>query len=58
MKVIYCDSGYEWCKQIVSEDYKTACKQLNERGWKKVGYRLQWGWYCSLHANIQKELFT
>ena len=50
MKTVYCDSGMTWCKQEVSNDYKTACEQLNSRGWKKVGFKRRWGWYCNIHA--------
>lgn len=55
MKTIYCDSGYTWCKKEVSDNYKEACKKLNSIGWKKIGYRLQWGWYCSFHIPTLKN---
>ena len=55
-KTIYCDSGYTYCQaRFISDDFKEACKQLDELGWRKVGYGLDWGWYCPIHAQIQIE---
>ena len=55
MKTILCDSGFKWCKQEVSDNYKIACSQLNKRGWRKIGYKRSWGYYCKIHAPNEIE---
>jgi len=56
MKTIMCDSGMRWCcAENVPEKFEDACKELTNRGWKKVGWSGYWGWYCKYHAVEKAE---
>ena len=56
MTTIYCSNLGTNCKINISNDYAEAMKQLNKRGWMKVGKGLNWDYFCPIHAKEKRAL--